>query len=572
MTGVSQTTDKFQDALKTCGTMDSDGDTIGMVNVTGTALRWIPLGIRVAGLLIILLMARFRQPLGFLPGDMFGIEWLSALQHWELFSTWTWLLAVVLYLVYLGVSVISKGLYRGVPGQAILFSRYGKVVKTLIPGEFAYIVDPRVVPAYVICTKPMVLDLDPVEGITVQNVTTTSRGSLFFNVEDTRKLVEQGGFSKFFMSVQGTFKSAQQDLVLKSSADEFNRYMIEPAQFETQQGANDNDIDARLEQIEQQNLSAKMLVSLSEISNLDVSKIDLTEPNDCSRKGILLALAADAQRFGIVITDYVPQGNLVEGRYLVTLMFNLVQWVQRLKQASRILKEISQQEIEEEINSRVADKQRGLLQLTQLCNEILSLINALKDENNLKAIIEATESKMKSEVTGTLALYVANIEALVTKARANRIDTAGLERFVAESEAFLSSLEKMDLPHVGTVVLNSLAEDSIIPKIDIIGAIINNSGIQKEIDKLSSDEGNPDDRRKIADGISKKAGELDTVELIRGLQTKLGEVKLDTGIDITRFTPDEVSRKISMIESEIARAERTAPDDAAQNNNATEKE
>lgn len=558
MTGVSQTHAGFQEALKTCGTMDSKGNTIGMVNVTGTVLRWIPLGIRVAGLILLLLMVRFRQPLGFLPGDMLGIEWLSALQHWELFSTWTWLLAVVLYLVYLAFTIVSKGLYRGVPGQAILFSRYGKVVKTLIPGEFTYIFDPRVIPSGVISTKTLALELSPIEGFTMQGIKMSSRGTILVRVKDTLLLTQQGGFDNFFEQIQGTFAAAQKDLVLRSSAKEFNLYMIEPAHYEKNHLGTEVDIDSRLKEIEQQSLSVDMLLRLSEISELNVSQVRLTESDTCSRKGILAALKADADRFGIEIVDYIPQGNLTDSNYLQTLAFNLVQWIQRLKQASHILKDILQQEIDEEITARVANKQRGLLQITQLCSEIRSLNEALGNKGNQQSIIEATESSMRSKVGGKLAEYLAHIEALTARVQADQINTASLERFTTETEALLASLKDIRLPEIGTIVLSELSAESILPKIDVINSIIENSGIQTQIDGLNEEGQASGDRHQTAQMISDEAAKLDTTGLIKTIQTELGAINLDTGINTARYTPVSIGERIGEIEAQITAAESTS--------------
>lgn len=526
-------------------------------NVTRTGLRWIPLIIRLAILVLLILMIAIKRPLGFLPGDYFGIGWMSTLEHWELFTVWTWLFAVVLYVIYFAGSIVSNGLYRGAPGLEILFSRYGKIVETLRPGKFAVIFDPRIKPAGVISTKPLALELDPVEGFTKEGIKMTSRGTIVFRVRETLLLTQQGGFERFFEQIQASFAAAQKDLVLRSSAKEFNLYMIEPAGYDRSQLGQAENIDDRLKQIEQQNLSVDMLVRLSEISEVDVSQINLTEREGCSRKGILSALEADANRFGILITDYIPQGNLTDNNYLQTLAFNLVQWLQRLKQASHILKDILQQEIDEEITARVADKQRGLLQITQLCSEITSLIEALGEQANQQSIIEATQSAMRSKVKGILAQYLASIEALTAKAQADQIDTAGLERFVFESEALLNSLADLRLPEIATVILDGLSEESVVPDIDIIGNIIIHSGIQDQIDRLDNEGETVINRQETAQLISTEAAKLETTSLILGLQEALGKIKLDTGIDTARYTPAAIADRIGTIESQIMAAETT---------------
>lgn len=555
MKGISQTGASFSNALKLCGTMDREGNTIGIVNVEWAGLRWIPLGLRLFGLILVISMGIFKYPLGFLPGDRLGIGWMSTLEHWELFTTTTWVIAIVLYATYFVASILRNGLYFGIPGLEIQFSRYGEIVRTLKPGELAVIFDPRVAPSSVISTKPMVLELDTAEGFTKENITVRHRGRLVIRVANSLLLSQQGGFDKFFKQIQGTYASSQQDRLQQSSAKEFNLYMIEPARYPAAPHK-DGTLDDPAS-IEREALSPDMLMRLSDISEIDISTIGLGEQDSNSRHSILPTLAVNAERSGIELLDYIPQGNLIDSEYFQTLAFDLVQWVQRLRQAANILKDILQQEIDEEITARVANKQRGLLRMEQLSSELVSATEALKASTNLNAIINATESTMKNHVDGMLAEFLSKIEALIAKMDAETVDAAGVEMFLTEYEKQLATLDELvknGLPAIDTVFLDKLSQDGIVPDIDVLEQLLTGSGIRKMLEKLK--EGRKDGTgSNNFDAISKEAAALDANQLIQSIQQQLAETTAETGIDTAAYTPEAIARKIDAIAVEIASAE-----------------
>jgi hypothetical protein len=105
---------------------------------------FFPTFFRALGLVFVLSAYFLTQPLGVLPE---GVHWtIDALHGWEVVSLGTWLTAVVLYLLYFGFSLVKNNLYTGQPGAEIHFMKHEKIVKTLRPGEWSFVLDPRVRP------------------------------------------------------------------------------------------------------------------------------------------------------------------------------------------------------------------------------------------------------------------------------------------------------------------------------------------------------------------------------------------------------------------------------------------
>lgn len=556
----------FGDALRKCGTTDANGTTIGIVNVGWGGLRLVPLALRLFGLVALLFMVFVQHPFGFLPGDKLGIGWMSALEHWELFSMSTWLLAIALYLVYLVTSVMRTGLHRGIPGVSVLFSRYGQVVSVLNPGDFNAIIDPRVGPSAVVSLKPAMMDLGPVEGFTRENIKISTRGALVYRVTDPLLLFQQGGFAKFNERIISVYTPLLQKLTLPSSAREFNRYMVGPAKYRAKDanGTPKKSIDEQLTRLDQEQLSVPLMTELSEIDELDLSQFHFSEHDDNARRAILPALAEVGQAYGVEILDYIPQGNLMpEMDYFQTLAQRLLQSIQRLRQASEILMDVLRQEIDEEIATRVADMRRGLLELQQLGGELTSVRDTLQSEENQQGIIAATCTAMENKVAGILAEYLANVAAIRSRIQAEQIDTAGIERYIKEYEDLLTSMEAEllgdstgRLPILGNVVMEKLADASLVSESDIVGEILKRSGIEKQLANLKEAAKSNEGKEDVESTIIKDADALDSSSLINRIREELGRIEPSTGIDTERFSTDAVMARIEKIEQNHAPASR----------------
>lgn len=557
----------FGDALRKCGTTDANGTTVGIVNVGWGGLRLVPLALRLLGLAVLLLLVFVQHPFGFLPGDRLGIGWMSALEHWELFSTGTWLLAIALYAVYLVTSVMRTGLHRGIPGVSVLFSRYGQVVSVLNPGGFNAIVDPRVGPSAVVSLKPAMMDLGPVEGFTRENIKISARGALVYRVTDPLLLFQQGGFARFNERIVSVYTPLLQKLTLSSSAREFNQYMVGPAKYKVKDGVNNapkKSIDEQLTRLDQEQLSVTLMTELSEIDELDLSQFHFSEQDDNARGQIIPALAEVGQAYGIEILDYIPQGNLMpEMDYFQTLAQRLLQSIQRLRQASEILMDVLRQEIDEEIATRVADMRRGLLELQQLGGELSSVRDTLQNQENQNGIITATCTAMQNKVTGILAEYLANVAAIKSRIQAEQIDTAGIERYMHEYETLLKTMEEEllgesagHLPVLGSVVVEKLTDVSFVSESDIVEDILENSGILAQLKTLKEVAEKNRGKAGVESTIVRDAEALDSSSLIQRIRDELGSIEPNTGIDTERFSTEAVMERIEKIEKNHAPAAR----------------
>jgi hypothetical protein len=545
---VTESTGSFNSAIAKCATMNESGKTIGIVNVTGINMMWVSLVAKLLGYIPILILFKFQTPFGFLPGERFGIEWMRQLEQWEAFSVFTWFTLLILYTVWVAVSFLRSNLHRGIPGVDQIFARYGKVVRTVKPGEGWVNIDPRVQPTAVVSRKPLLMDLDPIESPAKENVKIETHGTIVFRVNDSFLLFEQGGFKTFFEQMNGLYASLQRDRILQSSARTFNQFMIEPARC-SHDGT--TSIDRRLERLEATQLSIRLVNEMSEIGELDLSKMGLVESDDPERRRILPSLNGLASRYGIEIIDYIPQGNLVEADFFGQLAVDLVRSIQRLHQATNILADTLRQEIDQEITARVSHIKRGGLEIDRLCGELESVKGALEDPAQQQKVIGATEKQMKGIVDAILAEYLARVEGLMSRIASNQINVAGIERFIGEYEMLLKSLEDgliTALPKVGRVVVDGLQSKNLVAETDIVELILNHSGIMPILEELKKSTVGREDLNPVED-IKTETEKLKSGSLIQRIQKELNEVSLSTGLNMDQYAPTEIQRKIEEIET-----------------------
>ena len=125
--GVTEVTASYGEALRLIGTQDPNGNHIGIVNVSSHGLRLIALGLRTLGLLVVLSLFVLREPFSWLPVADGGPAALVALRDWDLVSTPTWLLGVVLYLAYLAIAEFKNSVFVGQSGAEIHLARHKKI-------------------------------------------------------------------------------------------------------------------------------------------------------------------------------------------------------------------------------------------------------------------------------------------------------------------------------------------------------------------------------------------------------------------------------------------------------------
>ncbi len=558
--GVAEAESGFSKALEKCGTMESSGRIVGIVNVTGINMMWVSLGLKLLGYVFLVILLKFQNPLGFLPGDALGIKWMQGLQHWESFDTVTWLTAIVLYTIWVVVSVLRSNLHRGVPGVDQIFSRYGKVMRIVRPGDGWVNIDPRIVPSAIVSRKPLLMELGPIVSPAKENVKIETHGTIVFRVLDSFKLFEQGGFKTFFEQLQGLYASLMRDRILQFSARTFNQFMVEPARYAHDRGTS---IDSRLERLEGSQLTIELVNELSEIGELDVSKMELSESSDPERRRILAALNELATRYGVEIIDYVPQGNLVEGDYFGQLAVDLVRSLQRLHQATNILADTLRQEIEQEVTARVSGIQRSGLEIDKLCGELESVKGTLQGGDERQSIIDATVKQMESVVEAIMAEYLGKVEALMSRIAAMQIDAAGIERYVTESEGLIMYLENElieALPKVRQMVVDECKLGGIATSEDLAQSIMERSGIAAILEELIKEPANRSSED-AAGVIGAETASLDASALIARIQERLGTIVPSTGLRMEAYAPAEIEKKIAEITIGIG-----APANAAEAN------
>ncbi|MCS3677225.1 hypothetical protein GGP72_001142 [Salinibacter ruber] len=550
--GVTEKRGSYQDALRRIGQQDPDGQTIGIVYVESGVFSFFPTFFRALGLVFVLSVYFLHQPLGFLPE---GVHWtVDALHGWEVVSLGTWLTAVVLYLLYFGFSLVKNNLYTGQPGAEIHFMKHEKIVKTLRPGEWSFVLDPRVQPYAVVSSKLIVLEMPEIDGNTSENITQKYRGAIRMRVTDTYRLLERGGFEKFLRQLREVYESIIKDAVLKISAREFNQFMVESVAVPEIEGES---VTERLDNLESSDLSVEYLTGASQIEEIDISQFDLEESDDPDRRQILDRLQRLGSDYGIDIIDHIPVGNLTSGDYLRTLALPLVSSITRLRQATETLREITEEEIDEEIQAKVAELKLAVRETDQVLREIKSMRQTLNDEENKEAIMQAREATIENAAQEEIAPAISLIESLQAQIRAKEMSTIGaIERFNSEWEQILDELEtKLPeyVPQVESVVVNGVNED-IIPGEDVVQRVLEDTGTLRQLERLVEEAGDSYTEAEIEEIIQEiegKAEDVNVSEIMDRLQTALDQISSESEISTERFSLDNVESRLEEISEDV---------------------
>ncbi|MCS3645286.1 hypothetical protein [Salinibacter ruber] len=495
--GVTEKRGSYQDALRRIGQQDPDGQTIGIVYVESGVFSFFPTFFRALGLVFVLSVYFLHQPLGVLPE---GVHWaVDALHGWEVVSLGTWLTAVVLYLLYFGFSLVKNNLYTGQPGAEIHFMKHEKIVKTLRPGEWSFVLDPRVQPYAVVSSKLIVLEMPEIDGNTSENITQKYRGAIRMRVTDTY----------------------------------------------------------RLDNLESSDLSVEYLTGASQIEEIDISQFDLEESDDPDRRQILDRLQRLGSDYGIDIIDHIPVGNLTSGDYLRTLALPLVSSITRLRQATETLREITEEEIDEEIQAKVAELKLAVRETDQVLREIKSMRQTLNDEENKEAIMQAREATIENAAQEEIAPAISLIESLQAQIRAKEMSTIGaIERFNSEWEQILDELEtKLPeyVPQVESVVVNGVNED-IIPGEDVVQRVLEDTGTLRQLERLVEEAGDSYTEAEIEEIIQEiegKAEDVNVSEIMDRLQTALDQISSESEISTERFSLDNVESRLEEISEDV---------------------
>jgi hypothetical protein len=547
--GVSEVKASYGEALRVIGTQDTAGNHIGIVNVSWVGLRLVGLGLRLVGLLAVIALYAVREPLAWLPIPDTAPAALVELRDWQLVSASTWLLALFLYLVYFAIAQFKSSVFVGQSGAEIHLARHKKILDTVRAGEFRVILDPRVYPLAVVSTKYFLLPAEQVDATTKDNITLSHTGAFFLRVKDSFRLLVKGGFPRFLQQLEKLHASAIQEEALRISATEFNHFLVDPVPLPGVHAG--ESITQRLRALEQSDLSVDSLTDMSEIDELDVSSFDLAEPDTPKRRAILPRLRELSEDYGIEIVDYLPMKNTVPKEFLETLAVPLISSLTRLDQATDALKEIIGEEIEEEIVAKVSAKQLAFLEIRKIIQEIKAVNDTLANEDNRRAIVIARTTAMKNQAEGLLATVLSKIEAIRATVRAKHIDTAGLERYFTEMESLLTHLEDnvaQYVPAMGTVVLDAITADGLVPPVDIFERVLDATGTRQALEVLKRDGHLDTERlRSTTEAIEQEAGDIRIDVAMARIQKTLDEVRMDSGVSTDAYQPDKIMARITEI-------------------------
>ena len=554
--GVTEKRGSYQQALRKIGKQDEEGQTIGIVYVTSGVFSFFPTLLRTLGLLAVLSLYFVHNPFSLLP--------LPLDIDFTVFSLGRWLAAVVLYLLYFGFSLVKDNLYSGQPGAEIHFMKHEKIVKTLRPGEWSFVLDPRVKPHAVVSSKLMVLEMPEITANTSENITQKYRGALRMRVQDTYRLLERGGFEKFLRQLQEVYESIIKDSVLEISARQFNQFMVEPVAVPE---IEEESVTERLDSLESSNLSVEYLTDASQIEEIDISQFDLKESENPKRRQILGRLQQLGSDYGIEIIDHIPVGNLTSDDYLRTLALPLVSSITRLRQATQTLREITEEEIDEEIQTKVAELKLAVRETDQVLREIKSMRQTLNDDDNKQAIMDARETAIENAAQEEIAPAISLIESLQAQIRAKEMSTIGaIERFNSEWEEILGELEENlpeYVPDVESVVVNGVNED-LIPDEDIVEQVLENTGTLQQLENLVEEAGDSyteEEIENIIQEIEAKAEKVDVEKIMSDLQNTLENISSESEISTERFSMENVETELEAISEG---AESSLEDDGSQ--------
>ena len=551
-TGVTEVKGSFAEALRVIGTQDAVGNHIGIVNITWAGLRLVGLGFRLLGLAAVVSLYAIQQPLSWLPIADTAPAALVALRDWQLISFSWWLVGLALYLLYFAIAQFKSSVFVGQSGAEIHLARHKKIVDTVRAGEFRVVLDPRVYPLAVVSTKYFLLPAAQVDATTRDNITVSHTGAFFLRVKDSFRLLVKGGFPRFLQQLEKLHASAIQEEALRISATEFNQFLVDPVQLPGEHSG--ESITQRLRKLEQSDLSVDSLTEMSEIDELDVSSFNLAEPESPKRRAILPRLQELSEDYGIDIVDYLPMKNTVPKEFLETLAVPLISSLTRLDQATEALKEIIGEEIEEEIVAKVSAKQLALLEIRKIIQEIKAVNDTLANADNRQAIVVARTTAMKNLSEGLLATVLAKIEGIRATVRAKHIDTAGLERYFTEMEDLLAHMEQnvaRYVPSMGTVVLDAITAEGLVPSIDIFERVLRETGTRDALEVLKRD-GHLDTARlsEATAVIEREATEIRIDTFMDRIRRELDAVRIDSGVSTDAYQPDKVMARITEIEKD----------------------
>ena len=552
--GVVEIHTSYTEALGLAGTSNAEGETIVVAYVKSPLILkwWLPFLIQLSGLVALAFLLRVQRPLYLLPDWLFLVPQAAAIRDYELFSTATFVLVLLVYVAFCVLSHIKRRRFIGQIGLDIHFTRFGKIVDSLTAGTIRFMFDPRIRPYAAVSTRSFVLDMRAVVGNTKDNISLTFRGSLKMVVRDSKRLLQQGGFENFLKQIYDQYEAAIRDQILGASAATFNRFMIEPA-AQQQGAANLPDITKQLATLDAEHLSVPLLVKVSDIGELNVAEIVITDVNAGSRNQVIHRLNGIAALYGIAIEDHLPLGNMVPEDYLETLVIGLLSSIKRLQQATGVLMGTKKSEIEEDIQGAVAKVHLVLLQINRIKNGIDTTLATLQEPAQVDSLKQAKVVALQNRVQSLTAPVLARIDSLIARIRSTAIATTGADRYVTEYTRLVERLETAGadiVPPLGQFVTSALSEGTVLPDVDVVQLVQDRSGMAALLEQLKT--GSTGDAVDLERAVGAIEMDVDKVadevrDCLEAIRSELAQVIGTTGVDVSQYDPDRVAAEIDEI-------------------------
>lgn len=555
--GIAEINKTLNSALKMIATQDEEGRTIAITHIKRSGMSTVAWTIRILFGLFLLSSIIFQQPFDLLLPDFFiskayyswGWEWPKNLAEWKIFSWFSYVVTILLFGVYLALNWFKNRYYTTVPGTVMHFEKHDKMMMEVNPNEIKVALDPRIRPSAIVTTKPMPIEMPEVNADCQDQISIFTKHALILRATNTYTLLERGGFKKFLPQLAEKYISVVRDLVIKSESTNFNTFLIDPVNIE-----HIADSDRKtLDQLNEAELSVKLIREVSEIDELNISKINFDNTAASKRQLIIDALQDLATAYGCEIMECIPVGNGIDSKNLTNLATPLLSALERLKQQTEILKDIKEEEFSAEIDASIANKKIGLLEISKIIQEITSTKETLEDDKNKRSIIAAKTSAINNTADEHLTPVISKIEGMIAQVKAMGIDTAAYERFLTEMTSLIEYLEENATkltPEIESVIVNGEKPADIIPQFDAVQEMLESTGIEKAINGLiddKEDQGEQVDVTAKLEKISEEVAKVNPDDVVVSIQDALDNISTSTGVSIEAYSPDAVQEKINNI-------------------------
>ena len=233
------------------------------------------------------------------------------------------------------------------------------------------------------------------------------------------------------------------------------------------------------------------------------------------------------------------------------MSLSLVSSITRLRQATETLKEITEEELGEEIAAKVADLQLGVLGIERVIREVESITHTLQDPANQDAIVNARKAAIVNTGDGLLREALSLTEGLLARLRAEGVATAGLDAYLRERDAILRGFEEgtQRLPKVTRFVTDQPGTAQLLPDADVFERLLNESGTAAALAKLRGtvQEGGTDALEARVAAFERQLAGLDAEAVMTRLTAALAAISSGSGISTEAYSVDRIRAQVDDI-------------------------